>query len=148
MALVCLPPKTVEICYVELSMEERQLYDREKEKTQASLSTSFACEINPLSIYTEMLSCILRLRQICADMKLYKFQPQRSLTSSEGIILAYSYLLNSFLNLIQSVVLLGFSGFLFQCHNCFSLNLVQKSIILMRYCSHSTSKKLLPAIHV
>jgi len=89
MALVCLPPKTVEICYVELSMEQRQLYDREKEITQALLRTRFACEINPHSIYTEMLSCILRLRQICSDMKLYKFQPYRSITSSEGIILAY-----------------------------------------------------------
>jgi len=86
MALVCLPPKTVEICYVELSMEERQLYDREKEKTKALLRRSFIYDDSQLSQYTEMLSSILRLRQICVDLKLCKFHSQRSITNNEGII--------------------------------------------------------------
>jgi len=44
MTLVCLPPKTVEICYVELSMEEPELCDREKEKIKALLRRSFIYE--------------------------------------------------------------------------------------------------------
>ena len=44
MTLVCLPSKTVEICYVEFSMEEPEWCDREKEKIKALLRRSFIYE--------------------------------------------------------------------------------------------------------
>ncbi|TKY62730.1 SWI/SNF-related matrix-associated actin-dependent regulator [Spatholobus suberectus] len=72
-ALVGLPPKTTEICYVELSLEERELYDRMKEQTKTLLS-SFGHEDSLVPHYSAVLSRILRLRQICTDLKLCKDQ--------------------------------------------------------------------------
>ena len=37
MTLVGLPPKTIEICYVELSFDERQMYDQLKQDTKIFL---------------------------------------------------------------------------------------------------------------
>ncbi|XP_014491136.2 putative SWI/SNF-related matrix-associated actin-dependent regulator of chromatin subfamily A member 3-like 1 [Vigna radiata var. radiata] len=85
LALTCLPPKTIEICYVELSMEERQLYEREKEKIKALLRRKHTRESNTLAEYSEVLNSFLILRQICADLKLCKFQSDSSsITDSEG----------------------------------------------------------------
>lgn len=88
MALVGLPPKTTEICYVELSLEERQLYDQVKEQTKTLLS-SFHHEDSLVPHYSAVLSRILRLRQICTDLKLCKDQ-SLLLTNIEGIILSFS----------------------------------------------------------
>ncbi|KAK7378026.1 hypothetical protein VNO80_03462 [Phaseolus coccineus] len=127
MALVSLPPKTVEICYVELYMEERQLYDQEKEKTKALLRRSFIYEDNGLSQYTEMLSSILRLRQICVDLKLCKFQSQRSLTNIEGeAVVSYNpELLQTLLGQLQE-------GEDFECPICLSSPM---DIVITR-CAH------------
>nr|KYP43348.1 Putative SWI/SNF-related matrix-associated actin-dependent regulator of chromatin subfamily A member 3-like 1 [Cajanus cajan] len=71
--LAGLPPKTTEVCYVELSLEERELYDQMKEQTKTLLS-SFGHEDSLVPQYSAVLSRILRLRQICTDLKLCKDQ--------------------------------------------------------------------------
>ncbi|KAI9120736.1 hypothetical protein K1719_007769 [Acacia pycnantha] len=68
-ALVGLPPKTVEICFVELLEEERKLYDQIESRAKDIV----AGYINDGSItrnYSTVLGIILRLRQICTDMAL------------------------------------------------------------------------------
>ncbi|RDY07821.1 putative SWI/SNF-related matrix-associated actin-dependent regulator, partial [Mucuna pruriens] len=73
-ALVGLPPKTTETCYVELSLEERELYDQVKAQTKTLLN-SFNHEDNIMvPCYPAVLSRILRLRQICTDLKLCEDQ--------------------------------------------------------------------------
>lgn len=65
-AMVGLPPKTVETVYVELSGEERQLYDEVKEEVKALLR-DYDNDGSMVYSYSTMLSMILRLRQICTD---------------------------------------------------------------------------------
>ncbi|QCD97072.1 DNA repair protein RAD16 [Vigna unguiculata] len=127
MALVCLPPKTVEICYVELSVEERQLYDREKEKTKALLRRSYIRVNSPLSEYSEVLNSILILRQICADSKLCKFQSHSSITDSEGeAIVSYNpELLQTLLGQLEE-------GEDFECPICLS----PPTDIVITRCAH------------
>ncbi|KAK7336429.1 hypothetical protein VNO77_16970 [Canavalia gladiata] len=67
--LVGLPPKTVETLYVELSFEERQLYDLVKERTK-TLLMGFVQNDSLVPHYSSVLSMILRLRQICTDLNL------------------------------------------------------------------------------
>ncbi|XP_028761472.1 putative SWI/SNF-related matrix-associated actin-dependent regulator of chromatin subfamily A member 3-like 1 isoform X2 [Neltuma alba] len=68
-ALVGLPPKTVETCFVELLEEERKLYDQIESRAKNIVAGYF----NDGSItrnYSTVLGIILRLRQICTDMAL------------------------------------------------------------------------------
>ncbi|MED6162091.1 hypothetical protein PIB30_067052 [Stylosanthes scabra] len=64
--LLGLPPKTIETHYVELNAEERQLYNEAKEKATLLL-TSF--EYDRFKFH-DVLSKLLRLRQICTDSAL------------------------------------------------------------------------------
>ncbi|KHN12164.1 Putative SWI/SNF-related matrix-associated actin-dependent regulator of chromatin subfamily A member 3-like 1, partial [Glycine soja] len=73
MTLVGLPPKTIEICYVELSFDERQMYDQLKQDTKIFLSR-YAHDDSLVPHYSAVLSRILRLRQICTDSKLWNVQ--------------------------------------------------------------------------
>ena len=118
MTLVGLPPKTIEICYVELSFDERQMYDQLKQDTKIFLSR-YAHDDSLVPHYSAVLSRILRLRQICTDSKLWNVQ-SLLLTNIEGMFFPFRYLLDSFLYLVY----LGLSSFLFQFHHCFILNLV------------------------
>lgn len=68
-ALIALPQKTVHICNVELSIEERQLYD----EMEAEAKNYVARYIEKGSVthnYSTVLSIILRLRQICTHIAL------------------------------------------------------------------------------
>ncbi|KAK3405376.1 hypothetical protein EUGRSUZ_K01651 [Eucalyptus grandis] len=67
--LIGLPKKTIETCYVELSREERELYDQMERKAKSAVQEC----INAGSLmrnYTTVLGIILRLRQICISMAL------------------------------------------------------------------------------
>jgi len=64
-----MPPKVIETCYVELSREERELYD----KMEGEAKSVFRCYIdagNMMRNYSAVLSILLRLRQICIDLAL------------------------------------------------------------------------------
>ncbi|KAE8125147.1 hypothetical protein FH972_019981 [Carpinus fangiana] len=67
--LIGLPPKIIETCYVELSREERELYD----KMEGEAKSAFRYYINAGNMmrnYSAVLSILLRLRQICIDLAL------------------------------------------------------------------------------
>ncbi|KAL0701569.1 hypothetical protein Bca4012_057691 [Brassica carinata] len=78
-----LPPKTDGTCYVDLSPEERQLYDHMEEEAKGVVQNL----INSGSLmrnYSTVLSIILRLRQLCDDVSLCP--PElRSLTTLTSI---------------------------------------------------------------
>ncbi|KAL8151079.1 hypothetical protein V2J09_020887 [Rumex salicifolius] len=67
--LIDLPPKVIETCYLELSSEERQLYEQVEEEAK-NIVNSYINAGNVMRNYTTVLSLILRLRQICTDMAL------------------------------------------------------------------------------
>ncbi|CAB4316706.1 unnamed protein product [Prunus armeniaca] len=64
-----LPSKTVDICYVELSAEERKLYD-EMEEEAKSVVRNYTSADSVMRKYSTVLSIILQLRQICTDSAL------------------------------------------------------------------------------
>ncbi|RWR76012.1 putative SWI/SNF-related matrix-associated actin-dependent regulator of chromatin subfamily A member 3-like protein 1 [Cinnamomum micranthum f. kanehirae] len=68
-SLIGIPPKTVETCFVELSAEEREQYDRME--TDAKLAVNeFISADSVMRNYSTVLHMILRLRQICNSMDL------------------------------------------------------------------------------
>ncbi|XP_024171059.1 LOW QUALITY PROTEIN: putative SWI/SNF-related matrix-associated actin-dependent regulator of chromatin subfamily A member 3-like 1 [Rosa chinensis] len=67
--LIGLPPKTIETCYVELSAEERELYDGMEGEAKSVLRNYIAAG-SMMRNYSTVLSIILRLRQICTDSAL------------------------------------------------------------------------------
>ncbi|KAK7818982.1 putative SWI/SNF-related matrix-associated actin-dependent regulator of chromatin subfamily A member 3-like 1 [Quercus suber] len=67
--LVGLPPKTIEICYVELSKEERELYDNMEGEAKSVFRNYFNAG-RQMPNYSAVLSILLRLRQICIDLAL------------------------------------------------------------------------------
>ncbi|KAI4363969.1 hypothetical protein MLD38_020118 [Melastoma candidum] len=67
--LIGLPEKTIETCYIELSAEERSLYDQMETEVK-SIVSQYINASNLSRNYTTMLSIILRLRQICISMSL------------------------------------------------------------------------------
>lgn len=79
-ALVGLPPKIVETCYVELSHEERKLYDEVKEEIRSLVNND-----RLVYSYSTILSMILRLRQICADLSMCPSDFKSCLFSSTEI---------------------------------------------------------------
>ncbi|GAB4851777.1 hypothetical protein Ancab_031177 [Ancistrocladus abbreviatus] len=68
-SLIGLPSKSVETCYVELSSEERELYDQMEEEAK-SVVNSYINTGTVMRNYSTVLSLILRLRQICTDLAL------------------------------------------------------------------------------
>ncbi|XP_030484078.2 putative SWI/SNF-related matrix-associated actin-dependent regulator of chromatin subfamily A member 3-like 1 isoform X1 [Cannabis sativa] len=81
--LIGLPTKTVEICYLELSTEEREVYDQ-MEKVAKNVLQGYIDAGGPMCNYTTVLSNILRLRQICTDLALCPSNI-KSLTPSNNI---------------------------------------------------------------
>lgn len=67
--LIGLPSKTIETCYIELSREEREVYDQ-MERVAKNVLQGYIDAGSPTSNYTTVLSTILRLRQICIDLAL------------------------------------------------------------------------------
>ncbi|KAK4272432.1 hypothetical protein QN277_020993 [Acacia crassicarpa] len=68
-ALVGLPPKTVETCFVELLEEERKLYDQIESRAK-DIVAGYIKDASITRNYSTVLGIILRLRQICTDVAL------------------------------------------------------------------------------
>lgn len=84
--LIGLPPKTIETCFVDLSAEERELYDQ-MEGDAKSVVQNYISADSVMRNYSTVLSIILRLRQICTDIALCPPDLRASLASNriEGI---------------------------------------------------------------
>ncbi|PIA59975.1 hypothetical protein AQUCO_00400688v1 [Aquilegia coerulea] len=67
---VGLPPKTIETCFVELSAQERELYDQ-IEIAAKNLVEAYMRVGSVMRNFSTVLTIILRLRQICDDATLY-----------------------------------------------------------------------------
>ncbi|XAR69506.1 DNA helicase [Bertholletia excelsa] len=81
--LIGLPPKTTEICFVELSREERELYDQ-METEAKSVVQNYIHAGSVTKNYSTVLSIILRLRQVCTDLALCP-SDLKSLFSTDNI---------------------------------------------------------------
>ncbi|KAK9290755.1 hypothetical protein L1049_008931 [Liquidambar formosana] len=81
--LIGLPPKSIETCFVELSREERELYDRMEGEAQ-SVVRDYINAGSVMPNYTTVLGIILRLRQICTNLALCP-PDLRSLLLSDSI---------------------------------------------------------------
>ncbi|XP_068662579.1 putative SWI/SNF-related matrix-associated actin-dependent regulator of chromatin subfamily A member 3-like 1 [Aristolochia californica] len=68
-SLVGLLPKVVQTCFVELSAEEREQYDRMESEAKQTVK-EYICAENVMRNYSTILHIILRLRQICNDVAL------------------------------------------------------------------------------
>lgn len=86
-ALIGLPPKTIETCYLGLSKEEREVYDQ-MERVAKNVLQGYIDAGGPTCNYTTVLSTILRLRQICIDLALCPSDIKSLLPSNsmEGIV--------------------------------------------------------------
>ncbi|XP_010514866.2 PREDICTED: putative SWI/SNF-related matrix-associated actin-dependent regulator of chromatin subfamily A member 3-like 1 [Camelina sativa] len=124
-SLIGLPSKSVETCYVELSHEERQLYDHMEGEAKGVVRNL----INNGSLmrnYSTVLSIILRLRQLCDDLSLCP--PElRSFTASISI-----EDVTDKPELLQKLVAVLQDGEDFDCPICIS---PPKDIIITR-CAH------------
>ncbi|KAL6336491.1 hypothetical protein AAG906_018446 [Vitis piasezkii] len=67
--LIGLPPKSVETCFVELSAEERELYDQMEAEGKCVIR-DYIDAGSVMRNYSTVLGIILRLRQICTDVAL------------------------------------------------------------------------------
>ncbi|KAL4587352.1 hypothetical protein LXL04_000221 [Taraxacum kok-saghyz] len=79
-ALIGLPPKTIHTCNVELSIDERKLYD-EMEIEAKRFVERFIAKGSVTNNYSTVLSIILRLRQICTHTGLCPEDLKSSLSS-------------------------------------------------------------------
>lgn len=107
MGLVGLPSKTVETHYVELSSEEREMYDLIKAESNRILM-GYMSNGSLVYHYSSVLSMILRLRQICTDIALCPSDLKSILPSTniEGMFSPFvsgksRYLLDSLINWVQ-----------------------------------------------
>ncbi|XP_058107417.1 putative SWI/SNF-related matrix-associated actin-dependent regulator of chromatin subfamily A member 3-like 1 isoform X2 [Magnolia sinica] len=80
-SLVGLPPKTVETCFVELSPEEREQYDKMEFEAKQTVNEYIHAE-SVMRNYSTVLHIILRLRQICNDVALCPSDVRSLLPSS------------------------------------------------------------------
>ncbi|KAH0907890.1 hypothetical protein HID58_039717 [Brassica napus] len=120
-----LPPKTVGTCYVDLSPEERQLYDHMEGEAKGVVQNL----INNGSLmrnYSTVLSIILRLRQLCDDISLCppELRSLTTLTSIEDV--------TDQPELLQKLVAILQDGEDFDCPICIS---PPRDIIITR-CAH------------
>ncbi|KAL6997704.1 RING-type E3 ubiquitin transferase [Sarracenia purpurea var. burkii] len=76
-----LPLKTIETCFVELSVEERELYDQ-MENEAKSVVRNYINAGSVTNNYSTVLSIILRLRQICTNLALCPSDMKSFLPSS------------------------------------------------------------------
>lgn len=99
--LIGLPPKTIETCFVDLSVEERDLYDQLEEKAKNFIK-DYISDGSLMRNYSVVLGILLRLRQICNDTALCPTNLKLFLPSCniEGKVLFYIYFSFSFLFLL------------------------------------------------
>lgn len=92
----------MEICYFDLSAEERELYER-MEGEAKSVVQDYITADKFTSNYTTVLSIILRLRQICTDVALCPTDLFASLSTSniEGTLCCLLFYLYSYILTIQ-----------------------------------------------
>ncbi|CAK9143667.1 unnamed protein product [Ilex paraguariensis] len=124
-SLVGLPPKTIETCFVELSPEERELYDQ-MEAEAKNIVRNYISADSVMCNYSTVLSIILRLRQICTDLALCP-SDLRSLLPSKNIedVSNNPELLRKMVSLLQD-------GEDFDCPICIS---TPNDIVITR-CAH------------
>ncbi|KAJ0671550.1 putative DNA helicase chromatin remodeling SNF2 family [Helianthus annuus] len=79
-AEIGLPPKTIHTCHVELSVDERKLYD-EMETEAKNFVAKYIAKGSVTNNYSTVLSIILRLRQICTHTELVPSDVRSSLLS-------------------------------------------------------------------
>lgn len=68
-ALTGLPSKSVETFFVELSVEEREIYDQ-MESEAKKIVNQYISSDSSMKNYWTVLSVLVRLRQICVDLAL------------------------------------------------------------------------------
>lgn len=69
-SLIGLPPKIIETCFVELSAEERELYDRLEQEARNLIRYYISSVDRVEKNYTTILGVLTRLRQICINSAL------------------------------------------------------------------------------
>ncbi|XP_010271899.1 PREDICTED: putative SWI/SNF-related matrix-associated actin-dependent regulator of chromatin subfamily A member 3-like 1 [Nelumbo nucifera] len=123
--LIELPSKTFETCFIDLSAEERQQYDR-LEAEAKNVVQDYIRVGSVIRNYSTVLSIILRLRQICDDMKLCP-EDIRSLFPSNNIedVTNNPELLQKLLSMLQD-------GDDFDCPICIS----PPTDIVITCCAH------------
>lgn len=90
--LIGLPPKSVETCFVELSAEERELYDQMEAEGKCVIR-DYIDAGSVMRNYSTVLGIILRLRQICTDVALCPSDLRSLLLSNniEGITFDFTF---------------------------------------------------------
>lgn len=68
-ALIGLPSKSIETFFVELSGEEREIYDQMESEAKRIVKQYISSD-SSMKNYWTVLSVIVRLRQICIDLAL------------------------------------------------------------------------------
>ena len=92
-SMIELPPKTVLECYIDLSAEEREIYDQMELEGKNKMQ-EFGDRDSILRNYSTVLYFILRLRQLCDDVALCPLDVKSWLPSNslEGTPFPYLYL--------------------------------------------------------
>jgi SWI/SNF-related matrix-associated actin-dependent regulator of chromatin subfamily A3 len=90
--MIELPPKTVLECYIDLSAEEREIYDQMELEGKNKMQ-EFGDRDSILRNYSTVLYFILRLRQLCDDVALCPLDVKSWLPSNslEGTPFPYIY---------------------------------------------------------
>jgi SWI/SNF-related matrix-associated actin-dependent regulator of chromatin subfamily A3 len=89
--MVELPPKTVLECCIDLSEEEREIYDRMELEGKNKMQ-EFGDRDSILRNYSTVLYFILRLRQLCDDVSLCPLDVKSWLPSNSLEGMSFSYL--------------------------------------------------------
>ncbi|KAK6942145.1 HIRAN domain [Dillenia turbinata] len=109
--LIKLPLKTIKSCFLELSSEERELYDQIEGQAR-SVFLAYMDSGTVMRNYSTVLGMILRLRQICCDQALCPMD-LKSLLPSDNI-----EDVSNNPDLLQKMVLLLQDGEDFECPIC------------------------------
>ena len=129
--LIVLPSKSVETHYVELSQEERDLYDRMEEEAKQVVG-KYINDGTVTRNYSTVLSIILRLRQICTDVALCPHDI-KSLVPPDNVQGCLSLIILH-LFLLRIIILEGFFVYSFGCQMTASLDsLVTLSLFHLQF---------------
>lgn len=82
-ALVGLPSKKVETYFVDLSGEERDVYDK-MEAEAKKVIRQYISSGDVIKNYSSVLSVLLRIRQVCNDLSLCPLEIKELLPTLEG----------------------------------------------------------------
>ncbi|KAF3639569.1 hypothetical protein FXO38_22583 [Capsicum annuum] len=100
-ALTGLPSKSIETFFVELSGEEREIYDQ-MESEAKKIVKQYISSDNSMKNYWTVLSVIVRLRQICVDLALCPSDLRSLLPSNKiGDVQSCPQLLDKMLSALQ-----------------------------------------------